>query len=106
MHNYYLMTTVEQGLPGLVFFVGFSLTVMLRGQRIYHETKPGWRRRMLVAALLCFILIDLLMLMNDFVETDKIGSLFFMSAAILVAVDLGNRPKRTQARSHSSSGEH
>ena len=33
---------------------------------------------------MCFILIDMLMLMNDFVETDKIGSLFFMSVAMLV----------------------
>jgi hypothetical protein len=38
---------------------------------------------MLMAALLCFVLTNLLMLMNDFVETDKIGSLFIMSAAIL-----------------------
>gem|GEM_PF-6963950 len=38
---------------------------------------------MLMAALLCFVLTNLLMLMNDFVETDKIGSLFIMSTAIL-----------------------
>jgi hypothetical protein len=38
---------------------------------------------MMMAALLCFVLTNLLMLMNDFVETDKIGSLFIMSAAIL-----------------------
>jgi hypothetical protein len=38
--------------------------------------------------MLCFVLINILMLMNDFIETDKIGSLFFMTAAILVNVDL------------------
>ena len=36
-------------------------------------------------------MINLLMLMNDFVETDKIGSLFFLSAAAIVAVDLNNK---------------
>jgi hypothetical protein len=46
---------------------------------------------MLLAALLCFMLTLLLMLMNDFLETDKIGSLFFMSAAILANTDLRNR---------------
>lgn len=91
IHNYFLMVTVEQGLPGLVFFLLFSALVMLKGEQIYHRTKDPGRRRLLSAALLCFILVDLLMLMNDLVETDKIGSLFFMSAAILVNIDLKNR---------------
>ena len=93
IHNYYLMTTVEQGLPGLFFFLIFCLVTMLQGQRIYQRTTDPSRRRTLTAAILCFILIDLLMLMNDFVETDKIGSLFFLSASILVNIDLGNRER-------------
>lgn len=91
IHNYYLMVTVEQGLPGLVIFLLFCIVVMLKGEQIYHQTKDIGRRRVLVASLLCFTLTLLLMLMNDFLETDKIGSLFFMSAAILVNVDLKNR---------------
>ena len=91
IHNYYLMVTVEQGLPGLVIFLLFCIVVMLKGEQIYHQTKDIGRRRVLVASLLCFTLTLLLMLMNDFLETDKIGSLFFMSVAILVNVDLKNR---------------
>lgn len=94
MHNYYLMTAVEQGLPGCFIFIGFCCFVLLRGERIYHQTADPARRRPLLAALLCFSLIDLLMLMNDFVETDKIGSLFFLSIAIVVNVDLANRTKK------------
>lgn len=91
IHNYYLMTTVEQGIPGLLFFLTFCFIVMLKGEQIYHRTTNRPRRQMLAAALLCFILIDLLMLMNDLVETDKVGSLFFLSAAILVSIDLKNK---------------
>lgn len=91
IHNYYLMVTVEQGLPGLIFFLLFCLTVIFKGQQIYHQSHSPGRRRILVAALLAFMLIAMLMLMNDFVETDKIGSLFFISAAILVNADLHNR---------------
>ncbi len=94
IHNYFLMVTVEQGLPGLAIFLLFCVVVMLKGERIFHQTKETWRRRVLVASLLCFTLTLLLMLMNDFVETDKIGSLFFMSAAILVNIDLKNRASR------------
>lgn len=83
IHNYFLMVTVEQGIPGLFFYLLFCIVVMLRGESLYHSTHVLWRRNMLMAALLCFVLTNLLMLMNDFVETDKIGSLFIMSAAIL-----------------------
>lgn len=90
-HNYYIMVTVEQGLPGLLFFLLFCVVVMLKGERVYHQTKTLQRRVALLSAVLCFVLINILMLMNDFVETDKIGSLFFLSAAILVNIDLKNR---------------
>ncbi len=91
IHNYYLMMAVEQGLPGLLFFLIFSIITMLNGQRIFHQTRNISRRRTLIAAVLCFTLVDMLMLMNDLVETDKIGSLFFMCAALVVNIDLLNR---------------
>jgi len=93
IHNYYLMVTVEQGIPGLLFFLTFCFTVIIMGQQTYHRTAAPARRRILVSALLSFMLIALLMLMNDFVETDKIGSLFFLCAAILVNADLQTRNK-------------
>ena len=91
IHNYYLMVTVEQGIPGLVFFILFCILVMFKGQQLYHRLAGSSQRRILVASLLCFILIAMLMLMNDFVETDKIGSLFFISTAVLVNIDLKSR---------------
>jgi O-antigen ligase len=91
IHNYYLMVTVEQGLPGLFFYLLFCVVVMLKGEEIYHRTPDKSRRRTLIAALLCFSLTNLLMLMNDFVETDKIGSLFILSVAIIVNIDLKGR---------------
>ncbi|MFN0176257.1 MAG: O-antigen ligase family protein [Saprospiraceae bacterium] len=90
-HNYFLMVAVEQGLPGLLFFLLFCVVVMLKGESVYHLTRERSTRVALLSALLCFVLINILMLMNDFVETDKIGSLFFLSAAILVNIDLKNR---------------
>jgi len=92
IHNYYLMVTVEQGLPGLFFYLLFCVIVMLKGEEIFHQTRDVSRRRTLVAALLCFTLTNVLMLMNDFVETDKIGSLFILSVAIMVNIDLKREP--------------
>ena len=88
IHNYYLMVTVEQGLPGLFFYLLLCAVVMLKGEEIYHHTTNISHRRTLMAALLCFSLTNLLMLMNDFVETDKIGALFILSVAMMVNLDL------------------
>lgn len=90
IHNYFLMMTVEQGVPGLFFFLLFCITVIFKGQQIYHRLPDPGQRRILVAALLSFMLIAILMLMNDFVETDKIGSLFFIAAAMVVNSDLSS----------------
>jgi O-antigen ligase len=84
IHNYYLMVAVEQGLPGLFFFLAFCVLVLLWGQRTYHRLRDVAQGRFVMAASLSFALICLLMFMNDFVETDKIGSLFFICAAIVV----------------------
>lgn len=90
-HNYFLMVAVEQGLPGLFFFLLFCVIVIMKGETVYHRMRQTSDRGMLLAALLCFVLINILMLMNDFVETDKIGSLFFISAAMIVNLDLKSR---------------
>jgi O-antigen ligase len=90
-HNYFLMVAVEQGLPGLLFLLIFCAVVMLKGESVYHRVRERRTRVALLSAVLCFVLINILMLMNDFVETDKIGSLFFIAAAIIANVDLATR---------------
>ena len=46
---------------------------------------------MVMAVILTVIIIDCLLLINEMIETDKIGSFFFISMAILVNVD--NQPE-------------
>ncbi|MCS6930213.1 MAG: O-antigen ligase family protein [Saprospiraceae bacterium] len=91
IHNYYLMVAVEQGLPGLAFFLLFFVAVFVWGQRAYHRLRDRGQQRIVMAALLSFSIIGLLLLMNDFVETDKIGSLFFICAALVVNASLRER---------------
>jgi O-antigen ligase len=96
IHNYFLMTTVEQGLPGLVIFFLLVATVLLTGEHLYHRIADPDERRMLLAAVLSFALINLLMLMNDLVETDKIGAFFFMNMAMIIQCGIANiKPGRT-----------
>ena len=91
IHNYYLMVALEQGILGLIIFLMLIYNIVLQGQRIYHETRNRKDRDLVMAALLSSIVIDAFLLMNDMVETDKVGSLFFFNIALLVTLDLKNK---------------
>ncbi|GJM35825.1 MAG: hypothetical protein DHS20C18_48260 [Saprospiraceae bacterium] len=91
IHSYFLMTLVEQGIVGLLLFFALSFYVLIRGERIYHQTKNPDRKRLVMIMLLCTIVIDAFLLINDMIETDKVGSFFFMCMAILVNLDLANQ---------------
>lgn len=91
VHNYYLMVALEQGIIGLIIFILLIYTIVIQGQRIYHETKNRKYRDLAMAALLSSIVIDAFLLMNDMIETDKLGSLFFFNIALLAIIDLRNK---------------
>jgi O-antigen ligase len=94
VHCYFLMVAIEQGIIGFLIFLIFSAFVLLFGEKIYHQTADPSGRRMLLMAWLSFAIIALLMLMNDLVETDKVGSFFWLCCAIMVNVDLANQAKK------------
>lgn len=88
IHSYYLMTAVEQGIPGMLIFIALCFGVLLLGERVYHRTKDPFRKSWVMALTLGAIVIDALLLINDMVETDKVGSFFFFFMAMLVRMDL------------------
>lgn len=96
IHNYYLMVALEQGIIGLIIFLMLIYNVVLQGQRIYHETRDRKHRDLAMAALLSSIVIYAFLLMNDMIETDKVGSLFFFNIALLATVDLRNKHLQQQ----------
>ncbi|MFT5645550.1 MAG: O-antigen ligase [Aureispira sp.] len=97
IHNYYLMTTLEQGFIGLIIFLLLIYTTIIYGEKVYHESETRVRRDLVMAAILSTIIIDAFLLINDMIETDKIGSFFFFNIAIIVIIDLANkRDKETE----------
>ncbi len=85
IHNYYLMTLVEQGVFGLIIFLAICFYALILGERAWHAMPAGAERNYLMAATLSQLMLILLMLMNDLVETDKLGTFFFLNLAILVS---------------------
>ncbi len=88
IHSYYLMTLVEQGLPGLFFFFLLISYALLRGEAIYHRAGNPRDKNIAMMALLSLVIILSLLIINDLVETDKIGPFFFMNLVLLVMLDL------------------
>ncbi len=92
IHNYYLMTAVEQGIPGLLFFLILVYLVYLEAQRMFKSRDPVLRRWG-IAAIWSFTSILILLFFNDMIETDKVGSYFFINIAILVRLNHMRNPE-------------
>lgn len=91
IHNYYLMIASEQGVPGLLIFLLLVSFAMLKGEAIYHQTKTLAYRKLVMLSLSVLIVILSTLIINDLIETDKVGPFFFMALAILVNIDVANR---------------
>lgn len=88
IHSYYLLVLVEQGIPGLLIFLALSFYALIRGEQIYHRHPDPNRRRIVLMVVLSTVVIDAFLIINDLVETDKVGAFFFLAMAILVNQDL------------------
>jgi O-antigen ligase len=102
IHSYYLMAFVEQGVVGFLLFLFLQLVLLLYGQRLYHRT-AGWEKRLVLMTTLSLAATMTLQLINDLLETDKVGSFYFFCAAMLVGIDL--RQKRSAADEEIGEGK-
>lgn len=83
VHNYFLMTAVEQGLPGLVIFIGLLVSIFVWGEKQLHRLN-GIHKQIYMAVLLSMIALLVNLLFSDMIEVDKTGSFFFFNLALLV----------------------
>lgn len=95
IHNYYLMLAVEQGIPGLLFFLIIVYLFYIEAQRTFKSQDPE-RRRWGLAAIWSLSSILVLLFFNDMIETDKVGSYFFINIAILVRLNHMRTPDKLQ----------
>ncbi len=87
-HNYFLLQLAEQGIPGFLLFVTLIATTLLMGENLYHRARQQPEvRRVVLAALLSFVVIVFHLTLNELVEVDKIGPVFFICLALLVRAD-------------------
>jgi O-antigen ligase len=83
VHNYFLMTAVEQGLIGLAIFVSLILAIFIWGEKVLHDLN-GNQKLLAQAVLLSMTALLVNLLFSDMIEVDKTGSFFFLNIALLV----------------------
>lgn len=84
VHNYFLLVLVEQGIPGLALFC-LLLAVMTRRAYLWYQAARDPSERVLPAVILAVLgMVVALNMLSDLIETDKVGSLFFICAGILL----------------------
>ncbi len=100
VHNYYLMVLIDQGIPGCLIFLLLTMVILVIGERIYHRTINKQRKLIIMSLLLSLIIIDAFLIINDLLETDKVGAFYFIHLALLINFDLLNR-REAQAKVES-----
>ncbi len=101
IHNYFLMTWVEQGFIGFLIFIGLCFSLLIIGEDVYHKSTNDKDKYIIMAATLGFIIIFAMCLINDLIETDKVGPFFFLNAAILLFYFDKYKDIKSIASSHS-----
>ena len=92
IHNYFLMTLVEQGYPGLFFLLLFFGGVFYFAEDLYRRQPDPRARAAVAAGLLSAVIVVAFSLINDLLETDKVGSLFFLSVSLILLMGTYRRP--------------
>lgn len=85
VHNYFLLILVEQGFIGLAIFLLLSYFIFASGSKLYQETQ-GTEQFSVLILLQSMVAIYVCLLLNDMLESDKVGTLFFLLIGLLTAI--------------------
>lgn len=91
VHNYFLLTAIEQGIPGLLFLLFLLGAMIYYTQHLYHRITDLFYKTASAVVGVVLSMIIVLNFLSDLIETDKIGSLFFLCVAMLVVTDSNTR---------------
>lgn len=87
VHNYFLLLLVEQGVIGLLLFLSLIGLSFWYAQRIYDQTNEVFWRRVVAAIAVILAMLCTVNFLSDLIETDKVGSVFYLCIAALIIAD-------------------
>ena len=91
VHNYFLLLIIEQGFVGLLLFLLLLGSLFWYAQKIYHRTHEQFWKTTIAAVSAILVMICTVNFLSDLIETDKVGSVFYLSVAVLIIADVSTR---------------
>ena len=86
VHNYFLLITIEQGLPGLLLLFVLLINMFTIAVKGYHVLNDPFERSLSMLCAVVLSMVVTLNLLSDLIETDKIGSIYFLLLGLLIRV--------------------
>jgi O-antigen ligase len=97
VHNYFLLLLIEQGVMGLVLFIILLVFIFWYAQKVYFQTSERFWK-VVAAAIASIIAMECTVnFLSDMIETDKAGSVFYLSIAAIIIADIKTRGKESNS---------
>lgn len=84
VHNYFILIALEQGVIGLILFCILYFSMLLQAQQLYHQIQSRFYRMVALTTGIILVMIGVINSMSDMIETDKIGSLFWLCLGMII----------------------
>ena len=95
VHNYFILTALEQGVAGLLLFCVLYFGMLLHAQKLYHRLQSRFYRMVALTTGIVLIMLGVINCMSDMIETDKIGSLFWLCLGMIVLLETKSKEERS-----------
>ena len=91
VHNYFLLTLIEQGITGMLLFIILLSFIFWYVQKVYYQAREKFWK-VVAAAIGCIITMECTVnFLSDMIETDKAGSVFYLCITTLIIADIKTR---------------
>lgn len=100
VHNYFLLMIIEQGVPGLLLFLVLLGALFWYIQRLYHRTDNRFWKTTIATTGAVMVMICTVNFLSDLVETDKVGSFFYVCVAVIITADMATRRSEASTDIH------
>jgi O-antigen ligase len=97
VHNYFLLISIEQGLPALFILLVLLISMFTIALKAYHTLNDPFERSLAITAAVILSMIVTLNLLSDLIETDKIGSIYFLLVGIFIRLQVKMNEQQTTA---------
>jgi O-antigen ligase len=91
VHNYFLLTIIEQGVIGLLLLLFLLGYMFYTAQRLFHATQDKFWQVVMATVAVILSMICTVNFLSDLIETDKVGSVFYICLAILIIGEMKAR---------------